>query len=188
MSDCRRHATTPGIALRCIAGMRRPRSPALRLRKGRENMCVSTDAQANPKAIAHELAIINDSATAKEQPVLVELVSQLHAASSAADLSALHTKLLARYLARQRFRGELELDKSRVESEIRELAARSPKPIDDLRARQEELKRPQDGRARPSRARRAHAGDRRWRRLEGARLRPSRDYGPRPWNACGPPS
>jgi hypothetical protein len=101
---------------------------------------VSTDALANPKAITNELEIINDPATAREQSVLVELVSQLHAASSATDLFALHTKLLARYLARQRFRGELELDKSKVESEIQELAAQTPKPIDDLRARQEELK------------------------------------------------
>jgi hypothetical protein len=104
-------------------------------------MCVSTDELVNPKAVANELAIINDPAMAKEQPVLVELVSQLHAASSATDLFALHTKLLARYLARQRLRGELGLDKSKVKSEIGELAAKTPKPIDDLRARQEELKR-----------------------------------------------
>src|SRR5450755_3646965 len=38
------------------------------------------DALANPKAIANELAIINDPATANEQPVLVELVGRLHAA------------------------------------------------------------------------------------------------------------
>ena len=77
---------------------------------------MSTDALANPKTIANELAVINDPATAKEQPVLVELVSQLHAASSATELFALHTKLLARYLARQRFRGELELNGSKVET------------------------------------------------------------------------
>lgn len=99
------------------------------------------DALANSKAIANELAIINDPATANEQPVLVELVGRLHAARSVKDLFALHTKLLARYLARQRARGQLELDKTRVESEIGELAAQTPRPLDDIRARQEKLQR-----------------------------------------------
>lgn len=99
------------------------------------------DALANPKAIANELAIINDPATANEQPVLVDLVGRLHAARSVKDLFALHTELLARYLARQRARGELELDKTRVESEIGELAAQTPRPLDDIRARQEKLQR-----------------------------------------------
>jgi hypothetical protein len=131
----------PGIAQRYTAGMRRPCDPAFWAPKLGQNMCVSTDELVNPRAVANELAIINDPATAKEQPVLVEFVSQLHAASSASDLFALHTKLLARYLARQRLRDELRLDKSKVKSEIGELAAKTPKPIDDLRARQEELKR-----------------------------------------------
>jgi hypothetical protein len=86
------------------------------------------DALANPKAIANELAIINDPATAREQPVLVDLVGRLHAARSVKDLLALHTKLLARYLARQRARGELELDKTRVESEMESWPHRLPGP------------------------------------------------------------
>ena len=66
-------------------------------------------ALANPKAIANELAIINDPATANEQPVLVELVGLLHAATGVKDFLALHTELLARHLVRQRARGVLVL-------------------------------------------------------------------------------
>jgi hypothetical protein len=62
----------------------------------------------NRKAIAREMALVNHPATALEQPVLVELLEQLHAAADPADFVALHTKLLARYLSRQRLRDVLE--------------------------------------------------------------------------------
>jgi hypothetical protein len=76
----------------------------------------------NPKAIAVELAIINDPATAEERPAIVDLIDRLHAATSAQELSELHTKLLVRYLARQRLRDELNDDKTSVRGQIAALA------------------------------------------------------------------
>lgn len=64
----------------------------------------------NPKAIADELAILNHPLTAEERPAIVELVGQLRAADGIEEYFDLHLKLLARYLSRQRVRGELEAD------------------------------------------------------------------------------
>ena len=83
---------------------------------------------AHRKAIERELEIINDPLTGEERPRVAELVRQLHAASSVDEFFNLHTKLLARYLVRQRFRDELEADRRAVETRIAALAAQMPKP------------------------------------------------------------
>jgi len=93
----------------------------------------------NPKVIASELAILNDPLTAEERPVIAELVAELHAASGVEEYSRLHTKLLVRYLARQRIRDELEVERTSVRHRIAALAAQDPKPIDDMRAQQQLL-------------------------------------------------
>ena len=77
----------------------------------------------NPKVIASELAILNDPLTAEERPVIAELVAELHAASGVEEYSRLHTKLLVRYLARQRIRDELEVERTSVRHRIAALAA-----------------------------------------------------------------
>jgi hypothetical protein len=73
---------------------------------------------AHRKAIGRELEIINDPLTGEERPRVAELVRQLHAASSVDEFFNLHTKLLARYLVRQRFRDDLEADRRAVETRI----------------------------------------------------------------------
>jgi hypothetical protein len=83
----------------------------------------------NRKAIAREMALVNHPATALEHSVLVELLEQLHAAGDPADLVALHTKLLARYLRRQRLRDELKAAKSEVAASIAKLAAQVPRDV-----------------------------------------------------------
>jgi hypothetical protein len=95
----------------------------------------------NPKAIADELAILNHPLTAEERPTIVELVGQLHAADGIEDYFDLHVKLLARYLSRQRLRGELEADRIAVRDRIRELVAETPKPLGAIRDQQDLLDR-----------------------------------------------
>jgi hypothetical protein len=93
----------------------------------------------NRKAIENELAIINDPLTAEERPVIVELIGLLHAANSVDEFFNLHTKLLVRYLARQRAREELEAQRTGIRDRIRDLAAQSPTPVDAIRREQETL-------------------------------------------------
>jgi hypothetical protein len=76
------------------------------------------------KAIKRELEIINDPLTGEERSRTVELLRQLHAASSIDEFFKLHTKLLARYLVRQRFRDELESHMRAVQNRLAALAAR----------------------------------------------------------------
>lgn len=93
----------------------------------------------NRKAIAREMALVNHPATADERPVLVELLEQLHSAADPAAFSALHTKLLARYLGRQRLRDELKAEKSAVAGTIATLGAQVPKDVSALRTQQQRL-------------------------------------------------
>ena len=93
------------------------------------------------KAIERELEIINDPLTGEERPRIVELLRQLHAASSLDEFFNLHTKLLARYLVRQRSRDELESDKRALQNRLAALAAQLPTPLDAIRAEQEALAR-----------------------------------------------
>ncbi len=73
----------------------------------------------NRKAVEREFAIINDPITAEERLAVVELLGQLHAATSMDEFFNLHTKLLARDLARQRIR---EADRTAVGDRIRALS------------------------------------------------------------------
>src|SRR3954466_309686 len=95
----------------------------------------------NPKAIADELAILNHPLTAEERPAIVELVGQLHAADGIDEYFGLHLKLLARYLSRQRVRGEVEGERIVVRDRIRDLVAQTPKPVEAIRAQQDLLDR-----------------------------------------------
>jgi hypothetical protein len=95
----------------------------------------------NPKAIADELAILNHPLTAEERPAIVELVGQLHAADGIEEYFDLHLKLLAHYLSRQRVRGELEATRIAVRDRIRDLVARTPKPLEAIRGQQDLLDR-----------------------------------------------
>jgi hypothetical protein len=100
---------------------------------------VSVAPRPNRKAIAKETALVNHPATADERPVLVELLEQLHSATDPAAFSALHTKLLARYLARQRLRDELKAAKSA--GTIATLGGQVPKDVSALRMQQQRCQR-----------------------------------------------
>lgn len=90
----------------------------------------------NRKAITKELGIVNHPATLEEAPVLVDLVGQLHAAAGVAELSALHARLLARYLARQRVRDDLEIEKANTRSRIVALSTQAPRRVEQIRSEQ----------------------------------------------------
>jgi hypothetical protein len=126
----------------------------------------------NRKAIAREMALVNHPATALEQPVLVELLEQLHAAADPADFVALHTKLLARYLSRQRLRDVLEGCEVRGRCLDRQASRPGAQRRGGTACSASAARADRSRRVRTAGARRTYARDRGRNRLEGPCLRP----------------
>jgi hypothetical protein len=94
------------------------------------------------RSIDTELAVLNDPATRAEQPVLVEFIRALQAATSPEALYRLHHDLLIRYLARQRVReGDLATERAAAGEHFAGLVRADPKPVDEIRAVQARIAR-----------------------------------------------
>ena len=96
----------------------------------------------NQREIAAEEQLLNEPLYQNLRPRALELVERLQRASTAEDWVYLHRDLLIEFGARQDAIDDTLPDaRQRVRCEIRELARRDPKPIDDIRIQQAILER-----------------------------------------------
>jgi hypothetical protein len=92
--------------------------------------------------IAAEERLLNEPFYQALRPRVLELVGRLQRATTTEEWVYLHRDLLIEFGARQDASGEtLPRARLRVRAEIRELARRDPKPLDEIRAQQEILER-----------------------------------------------
>jgi len=94
------------------------------------------------REIAAEERLLNEPLYQDLRPRVLEFVERLQHAATTEEWVYLHRDLLIEFGARQDASDEtLPQARQRVRAEIRELAQRNPKPLDDIRAHQEILKR-----------------------------------------------
>jgi hypothetical protein len=94
------------------------------------------------REILAEERLLNEPLYQALRPRAVELIARLQTAAATAEWVDLHRDLLIEFGARQDAASDvLPAARQTARAEIRELAARQPKPLDDIRARQEILKR-----------------------------------------------
>ena len=94
------------------------------------------------RAIAAEQQLLNEPLYQDMQPRIVEFVDRLQRAAATEEWVYLHRDLLIEFGARQDAADEtLPQARQQIRGEIRELARQAPKPLDEIRARQEILER-----------------------------------------------
>jgi hypothetical protein len=91
------------------------------------------------KAIETEQRILNDPLYYQERPIVVDLIQRLQEAKTANDYFELQRLLIVRLRSRQEIAGQLQAMKQDLQAEIAALARLDPKPLEDIRDKQQEL-------------------------------------------------
>jgi hypothetical protein len=95
-----------------------------------------------PHVLKAEEQLLNDPLYQELRPTIIGFIERLQLASTAEEWFDLHRDLLVEFGARQDAADEaLPALKSQIETEIRELAQQDPKPIEELKKKQESLER-----------------------------------------------